>query len=64
MPKNKNDNLQVFADVIVSLSSNAISLVEGMVINGAEAITKKSAKNKSIQVAFLPDWGPAHHRRD
>ncbi len=55
MQKNKNDNLQVFADVIVSLSNNATSQVEGIVIGSVDAASKKSIKNKSIQVSFLPN---------
>ena len=55
MQNSKNDNLQVFADVIVSLSINATSQVEGMIIKNPEVTTKKSIKNKSIKVTFLPN---------
>ncbi len=54
MAKKVNDNFQVFSDVIVSLSQNATSQVEGIQIDTNNA-SKKASKDKGIHVSFLPN---------
>ena len=55
MKKNNVDNLAVFSDVISSLVLKATSDVEGLEIINSKTDAKRSNKNKSIVVKFLPN---------